>query len=205
MTAYYYKSSCSHTKWVQVGDHGIYVLSYRDFYPSEHKEEMEKLDVFIGLTGSFDNHEGTVKAYKRPFLNSLMELFRDEQRIDSLMTLPMQDGKTSQAHYALCVSLLDEGKNIGFGCYGAHGRTGWLLAKLIKHYEGADGDTAIKEVRKRLCKECVETETQIEELGAVKEQPSNKPTWTEKKDKTWGIGNLFSRRHTADPWDQWYE
>lgn len=52
------------------------------------------------------------------------------------------------------------------GCIGAHGRTGVFLSALLMDAEGLDPKTAISETRKRLCKKCVETQTQVRAIFA---------------------------------------
>lgn len=52
------------------------------------------------------------------------------------------------------------GKNLQFGCFGGHGRTGTFLALLMVEAGVADGDTAIEWVRKNYCDAAIETKGQ---------------------------------------------
>jgi len=60
-----------------------------------------------------------------------------------------------------CMSRLMEGQKLEIGCYGAHGRTGTLLAGILV-YQGMTGTEAIKEVRSQHCKSAIETKVQEE-------------------------------------------
>lgn len=57
---------------------------------------------------------------------------------------------------------LKAGTKIHIGCIGGHGRTGTVLAALVKHMTGVDD--AITYVRDNYCKKAVETSEQIEFL-----------------------------------------
>ena len=56
-----------------------------------------------------------------------------------------------------------------------HGRTGWLLAKLIQYFEKCSGDEAVKRCRERFCEECVESMSQLDNLNCVTEIESDLP------------------------------
>lgn len=58
---------------------------------------------------------------------------------------------------------LRAGKKVHIGCIGGHGRTGLVLAALVKHMTGEED--AIAWVRKHYCKKAVETSEQIKFLG----------------------------------------
>ena len=60
------------------------------------------------------------------------------------------------------------GKKVDIGCQGGHGRTGTFYALLLRRLEGLNGDTAIQEVRRRLCKEAIESKSQIELIQKFK-------------------------------------
>lgn len=59
-------------------------------------------------------------------------------------------------------SQLNAGKNVHVGCVGGHGRTGTVLAALVKVMTGEED--AITWVRKNYCSKAVETSTQIQFL-----------------------------------------
>lgn len=167
-TAY---KNCKHPRFVRVGEKAVYIISYRDFdNTSLQRSELEALDVFIGLSSSWDKYELTKKVYANPLLNKIAEAF-PAAGIKSVIMLEVPDYNVDHSVYQMVLSLMRTDLRIGFGCYGAHGRTGWLLAKLIKAYEGVDGDEAVRRVRHRLCPECVESESQCQDLGCITELP----------------------------------
>jgi len=60
------------------------------------------------------------------------------------------------------IDALKDGKIVEIGCFGAHGRTGTLLAALIGKVEHLDGKTSIEETRRRYCRKAIETKKQEE-------------------------------------------
>lgn len=73
--------------------------------------------------------------------------------------LPMTMAK---ALINMTVASLKKGTIIETGCFAAHGRTGVFLALLLAQVEKLDATTAITEVRKRHCRKCVESASQIQ-------------------------------------------
>ena len=63
--------------------------------------------------------------------------------------------------------LLAGGKKVAVGCLGGHGRTGTILAGLVKRIEHLSANQAIDSLRKRYCHSAVETKSQ-EDLVAGK-------------------------------------
>ena len=55
-----------------------------------------------------------------------------------------------------CLRRVEEGHKLSIGCYGAHGRTGTLLASLLV-YQGSTAKEAIARVRKDHCNKAIET------------------------------------------------
>lgn len=185
-------SKCKHPDFIKIGPHQVYVKAYRDFAKSDY-EAISKLDVFIGLTSSFDLYETTVPtAYKNTLLNEIARGWTNLKAgsvPDNIIALEVPDMGVDEDIVTMCLALLEKKKRIGIGCYGAHGRTGWLLARLIKHFEGMDGDQAVRAVRTRFCVECVESYSQIKDLGSKTERGSKEffdskhPYASKKKDE----------------------
>jgi len=171
----YYSCSDKHPLKVSVGKHKIVVLGYTsvDLTNKKHVKALESCDVFIGLDKSWEEYEVLKKSFKNRLLQEVYSLLHGN--IDNILSFHIPDGGVSENVARVIIQLLDRGLKVGFGCISAHGRTGWLLARLIKHYEGVDGDEAVRRVRKRLCENCVETDVQIDSLGCIREFPSIYP------------------------------
>jgi hypothetical protein len=59
-----------------------------------------------------------------------------------------------------CMSrIMEKDSRLEIGCYGAHGRTGTVIAGLLV-YNGMDGHDAIKEVRTKYCGRAIESKAQ---------------------------------------------
>lgn len=71
------------------------------------------------------------------------------------------------------------GKKVFVGCIGGHGRTGTVLAALVKQMTG--NEDAITYVREKYCKKAVESTEQIEFLNknfGIKKVESSKPIYS---------------------------
>lgn len=55
---------------------------------------------------------------------------------------------------------LSKGGKVELSCIGGHGRTGTLLACLLREVNGMTGKGAIDTVRREVCKSCIETKEQ---------------------------------------------
>ncbi|MEK0324908.1 MAG: hypothetical protein QQN63_04310 [Nitrosopumilus sp.] len=74
---------------------------------------------------------------------------------------------------------LKKGKSIHVGCVGGHGRTGLVLAALVKYVDGTKD--AITWIRKNYCDSAVESSEQIEFLNkhyGIKKVQGSKTAWT---------------------------
>lgn len=167
--AMYKLNNCIHPLQAKVGKHEIVMISWKDFEYSKHVKLINGLDVYIGLCSGFETYELFKKEYENPLLQSISTKFQKQKRkLKNVIVLEIADGSYSESVFKIVKSMLDEGKLIGFGCHGAHGRTGWLYARLIKHYEKVSGDTAVRRARERYCEKMVETSKQIKQLGCKK-------------------------------------
>jgi len=135
---------------VKVGDYEIYAGAGRDLMP----DDMKNFDVIIPLAGASSwiwdgGFSGLVLAY------------------------PMEDGGGIKGPWKkflnIVIGLLDEGKRVLVYCLGGHGRTGTFLASLIALLE--QPEDPIDEIRKRYCKEAVETEEQAKAIFELLKKP----------------------------------
>jgi len=165
------EEACDHPLQVKVGNHDVVIISWRDFFYEKHGELISKLDTFIALTDTgFDRYQEYQQRFANPLLRKMASKFARTQRtLHNLIVLEITDGFFNKQVYEIARDLLTEGKRIGFGCLAGHGRTGWLLAKLIMHFESKTGDEAVREARNRLCYKCVETQVQVINLGCIEE------------------------------------
>lgn len=162
---------CKHPLSVTIGKHKVTIIAWEDFEFKKHKDTVDGIDVFIGLTElGFKGYEHKRPYYANPLLQKMSDRFNSWiPSLSNLICLEIPDGGTDEEVFSITRDLLKEGKKIGFGCYAGHGRTGWLLARLIKYFERSSGDEAVRRARKRLCVKCVETIDQIRDLGCSKE------------------------------------
>lgn len=158
---------CKHPLYVKVARHKVAIISWYDFDYDVHRHTVGNLDAFIALTDvGFSKYEKFKQSYSNPLLQKMAEKFkRYLPTLENLIVLEITDGHVDSEVFRIARDLLEGGKKIGFGCVAGHGRTGWLLAKLIQHFENTTGDEAVRRARGRLCKKCVETETQVTNLG----------------------------------------
>uniref|UniRef100_A0A6M3XC56 Putative dual specificity phosphatase catalytic domain n=1 Tax=viral metagenome TaxID=1070528 RepID=A0A6M3XC56_9ZZZZ len=107
------------------------------------------------------------------------------------------------------VKHLEAGDSVEIGCQGGHGRTGTFIACLIANVEGLGAKDAIEAVRERHCKDCVETNSQIDCVYNFcgEEAPDRKPKWSFPGTPTRGplIGGVqgsFNKESPIDPNDE---
>ena len=165
-----FTKECHESKWVKAGDYKIFCSKRSDY-----DDHLKELDIYFGLDDSYFRNQ-VKSAYLTPLANSMQrEIIRMGKLNDSiqyakLVVFPIKDTEIDKDVVPLITGLLRQDKRVGMGCIGGHGRTGWVLAKLIEQFEGITGDMVIKEVRKRLCKECIESKEQIKDLGGKEEK-----------------------------------
>ena len=157
----------SHPLQVKVGKHEVFCIGSSDFKEEKHLNIILDLDVFFGLSYGWKKYEAKVELeYKNPVLQSISKkLHKDDVFIDNIILAEIPDRGIDNDIVKVIAEVLKSGKKIGFGCMAGHGRTGWVLAKLIKRFEHVNGDEAVKRVRERYCKKCVESKLQVADLG----------------------------------------
>lgn len=160
---------CKHPMWVKIGKHQVLLCGKNDFNAGydKYSKALKMLDVFVGLDEyRWEEEQVLAVKYKNSLLQKVWERYKNVEDVpDNIIALHVTDRNISKPVYEVVLWLLEEGYKIGFGCAGGHGRTGWLAAKLIKHFEKCSGDDAVRRIRERFCEECVESEVQIKDLG----------------------------------------
>lgn len=161
-------SLCSkeHPLQVKVGKYEVFTIGKFDYKESKHFNIMKDLDVFFGLDRSWESLEVMKSEYKNPFIQAIYDkMYGHYQVLDNLIATHIPDRGIDIDVYKIIRQTLVSGKKVGFGCQAGHGRTGWVLAKLIKSIEKCSGDEAVRRTRKRYCQKCVESEVQRTDLG----------------------------------------
>jgi len=184
-----YVKECHTPKWVKIGPYEVFLCGHNDFGYHEKmcKVEMAKLDVFFGLSdyGWSGKEKKEQGKYSNPILEAIrVKYFGDDSGLNNIMVSTVPDRGVDRYLYFVVREVMKEGEKVGFGCSGGHGRTGWLAAMLIKYFENCSGDEAVRRIRERFCKECVESKTQIEDLDCKKEKGSDKVS-TFASDSSW--------------------
>jgi hypothetical protein len=169
--------SCNkqHPEYVQVGQHSIFVCELSDI--RDNYEKIRGLDVFVGMDSGHRKRESKKDAgYQLPLMDEINEIWQSKW-LDvvpkNIICLEVSDRGICNPIVSTLIDLLDRGLKVGVGCWHCHGRTGWVLARLIKYYEKCSGDEAVVAIRKRLCVECVESVSQIDDLECKKEVASD--------------------------------
>lgn len=154
---------CHKSKWVKTGNKKVFCSN-----SFEYENYIKRLDVYFGLGEQYEGEFSCKIIPKvRPELQKYTTIIKLD-RYDNLIFIPFKDGDINYNAFYTILKAIEDGLRVGFGCAGGHGRTGWVLAKLIEHYEGTKGDKLVKEVRKRLCFKAIETPIQLSDLKADK-------------------------------------
>ena len=138
-----------HSDWVKVGPYYVGAMSLdgkklkADLYVFLDSSYLKKGDILVG----FRSRLGRLPAI---YVN-----WPDQG------TIPQPEYK---ALISYVLSQLKKGKKVAVGCFGGHGRTGTMLAGLIKVVECNDG---VKEVRTRYCPKAVETKAQEQMVNNI--------------------------------------
>lgn len=75
------------------------------------------------------------------------------------------------------VEMLEAGQRVEIACQGGHGRTGTLLAGVLAKIESLPAQEAIDSLRKRYCKQAVESHKQVAQIYEyLAEEPPKAPT-----------------------------
>lgn len=160
---------CEHKpKFVKVGGSsflfpGKVFLCGKFDLEEEHLPIIAALDVFIGMCNSWEKY--LPKTYSNPILRKLSKILSTKECLPNLFVHEVRDGGVDEELAKAVITLFKEGLRIGFGCLSGHGRTGWLLGKLIREIEGIEGKELVEIVRERWCKKAIESIAQFSSLG----------------------------------------
>jgi len=106
-------------------------------------------DIYVGLDTGMEKHEN-----RFPWVTGEAFLFDIPN-----MGVPKDDHAFDDMIYWLGQQIICEAAKIHVGCIGGHGRTGMVLAALVRTVGGIEDATAY--VREHYCEKAVETDTQI--------------------------------------------
>lgn len=151
---------CKHQDWLEfkAGEEEV-----RLFLKSSSQTVDAEVDVFIDLT----SNEPSGPYVPKHLRSYLPEDYGELE--DWCVGWKVIDGNIgSDALVDFALSLIADGKTIGFGCIGGHGRTGWLACRLYKALTGCTGDEAVDFVRTNYCSKAVETQKQMDNLGSTR-------------------------------------
>lgn len=104
----------------------------------------------------------TSSTVNLPILNLLKDTNNLEQQVLHIRWPDRDIIPVNDLHTAVVFchgTVVDNSKVLEIGCYGAHGRTGTLLAAIIV-YQGATAEEAIDQVRSEHCSHAIETKSQ---------------------------------------------
>jgi len=160
---------CRHPLQVEIGGYSVVIVGFSDFLSKKKvRGVVRSVDVFLGLCPNWEDFAVGNGRVLPPLLQKYYNLYKDKEKlfeVESLLVIPVEDYSIDAGVFEVALKVLLDGHKLGFGCMSAHGRSGWLAARLIKELEGCSGDKAVRRIRKRFCKECVESQSQFDDLG----------------------------------------
>ena len=135
---------------------------------------LNELDVFFALCDyaykdwketSFVKQFGLLRKYFSA--DEFMKLSQLTKRNpQNIVDAHIEDGEIDLTTAYIIEQTVLKGAKVGFGCMGGHGRTGWLLGYLLHRIGGhPKGNDLILLVKDLLCKEAIETRSQVLNLG----------------------------------------
>ena len=141
----------SHHQWVKIGKYQVLAMSL-DKANGVEKE----VDYQVVMAQSYLYAGSVLMNYESKFQR------HQQERLIYVVWPDMGiiPSKDYEALLDYLERLLAGGKKIAVGCLGGHGRTGTILAGLIKRIEHLSADEAISSLRKRYCQSAVETKGQ---------------------------------------------
>ncbi len=181
------KRDCHNSKYAKVGDSCVFLCG-KDNLDLYAIREIKKLDIFIGMDESWS------KFLPRNYSNKFCKLFKQfvgSTEIENLFIHKVYDRGVDEDFADAVIKVFMNNWKIGFGCMGGHGRTGWLFGKLLYKVEELRGEKLLKQIRKRLCKQALESKDQFESLGLkdlYQEMPLlGLPWFFDEKTRTWSM------------------
>jgi protein-tyrosine phosphatase len=152
--------SCKpHQEWFKIGNEKE---NYEIWLKSSGGYIDKGVDIFLDLAAVYN-----VKTIPP----DLMKYLPDNAKIVRRVTYEITDGKVDPYAAQFVLAMLRDGLKLGWGCIGGHGRTGWLAAKVHQLITGCTGDEAVEYIRKKYCDDAIETQVQLDDLGAKTSKP----------------------------------
>ena len=157
----YSKHICDHDQdSVEMGGYLVCLSEAPPYDNSKNKNHREDPDYGIYLDGT----------WARRF--SMGKVMSNQAPVDLVVPYPILmvdwpdrgvvDMNTLNWLVNYAVERIKNSKIVEIGCFGGHGRTGTLAACVLGKLEELDGETAIKELRRRYCKYAIESKEQEE-------------------------------------------
>jgi len=153
-------ASCRpHQEWLKIGnDEESYEVWLKSAGGYIHKD----VDIFLDLALAYNAK--TIPPDLTKYLPSNAVKTRR-------VCYVIDDGKTDPYIGEFILNMLRDGLKLGWGCIGGHGRTGWVAAKVHQMITGCTGDEAVAYIRKNYCDNAIETQIQLDDLGAKTSKP----------------------------------
>lgn len=165
-----WKRDCHKAHYVSVGDYKVFICGLNDI-DERGLKEISTLDLFVGLDSGWREYSSTQST--NPFIMDFQKLIGET--LTNLYVHQVSDYSVDHKLAHATIEAIKQGWKIGFGCIGAHGRTGWLLGRLLQEIEGLTGEDLKNAIRIRLCKNALEGATQFEDLGIKHDRAVTQP------------------------------
>ena len=154
-------STCKpHQEWFKIGNKDE---NYEVWLKSSGGYIHKDVDIFLDLATVYN-----VKSIPPDLIKYLPGAAKKTRRVPYEIT----DGKVDPYVADFVLNMLRDGLKLGWGCIGGHGRTGWVAAKVHQLITGCSGDEAVQHIREGYCDDAIETQIQLDNLGAKIAKPS---------------------------------
>ena len=153
------KACKPHQEWFKIGNEKE---GYEIWLKSSAGYIDKNVDIFLDLAAVYN-----VKTIPPDLMKYLPETAKIVRRV----TYEITDGKIDPYAAQFVLAMLRDGLKLGWGCIGGHGRTGWLAAKVHQLITGCSGDEAVEHIRTGYCDDAIETQIQLDDLGAKTAKP----------------------------------
>lgn len=158
-----WESDCHTPHSVAVGSQTVFICGVNDV-DEKTLPVIKALDLFIGLDRTWNQYLPQPPSANQ-FVRDFQQILGESETIPNLIIHDIRDYSIDNAIAEATIEALRRGWKVGFGCIGGHGRSGWLLGRLIKEMEGLAGEDLKNAIKTRLCKKALEGSTQYRDLG----------------------------------------
>jgi hypothetical protein len=169
-----WKPNCHKAKWVNITPDIKVFCGMPD--QDTKKACRDEIDVFFALSWGeyqewnknnfYNRFKPIQKFFDREELHDMAKLI--DSNPSNIADAYIPEGGIDENIALIIEKTVLKGARVGFGCAGGHGRTGWVLARLLHTIGGHPlGDDLIKLTRDLLCKNAIESEEQITNLGGT--------------------------------------